>query len=230
MLQEKKPKLHPDWINPHALKVIKRLQSKGFLCYLVGGCIRDLLVGINPKDFDIVSNARPRQIKKSIPNAYIIGKRFRLVLARRGDLQLEIATFRRNKTDEDDLTETDDANMMGDNYFGSPEDDAERRDFTINALLYDPFKDKVIDYLTGLDDLKQKKIKIIGDPKKRIEEDPIRIFRAIRLAHKLNFTIETNLQKVIQENCEVIEQSILPRRREEYICLLYTSPSPRDRG
>ncbi len=221
MLQTVKPKLHPDWINPHALKVVKKLQSKGFLCYLVGGCVRDLMVGINPKDFDIVSSARPRQIKKSIPNAYIIGKRFRLVLARRGDLQLEIATFRRNKTAEDllDISENE-PEITGDNYFGEPEEDAQRRDFTINALFYDPFKNEVIDFLTGKEDLKYKNIKIIGEAKTRILEDPIRIFRAIRLAHKLSFTIDPDLQKVIHTNSDCILESILPRRREEFIKFL----------
>ena len=109
---------------------------------------------------------------------------------------------------------------MGDNYFGSPEEDAKRRDFTVNALFYDPSNGEVIDYCDGLADLKNRVIKIIGDPKTRIEEDSVRIFRAIRLSHKLNFSIEANFRKVVCENAKVIESAVLPRRREEFLKFL----------
>jgi len=222
MTSEDTPRLAPKWINHHALKVVESLQKKGFTTYIVGGCVRDLLVGIIPKDFDIVTNAKPRQIKKNISNAFIIGRRFRLVLVKRGELQIEVATFRRNKN-ENDIEELDlegEPINIGDNYFGSPQEDAERRDFTVNALLYNPEDGEVTDYCNGLEDLNQKIIRIIGDPKTRIEEDSVRIFRAIRLSHKLNFTIETEFKKSICENAKAIVSAVLPRRREEFLKFL----------
>ncbi len=216
------PTLHTKWINSHAITVVKTLQKKGFEAYIVGGCVRDLLIGIIPKDFDLVTNARPRQIKKVIKNAFIIGRRFRLVLVKRGELQMELATFRRNQR-SDDIIEHDEEGEpipVGDNFFGSPVEDAQRRDFTINSLLYDPTSGEVIDHCNGLADLKERTIRMIGDPKTRISEDPIRIFRALRLAYKINFSIEPSLKKAIHENAQLIENSVLPRRREEFIKLL----------
>lgn len=222
MTSEDTPRLAPKFINHHALKVVETLQKKGFTSYIVGGCVRDLLVGIIPKDFDLVTNAKPRQIKKCISNAFIIGRRFRLVLVKRGELQIEVATFRRNKN-ESDIDEVDlegEPIIVGDNYFGTPEEDASRRDFTVNALLYNPADGKVLDYCNGLKDLENRVIRIIGDPKTRIEEDSVRIFRAIRLSHKLNFSIESNFKQAITENSKIIETAVLPRRREELLKFL----------
>ncbi len=222
MTNSETPNLSPKWINTHALKVVETLQRKGFTSFIVGGCVRDLMLGIIPKDFDLVTEARPRQIKKNIHNAFIIGKRFRLVLVKRGELQIEVATFRRNKKDSDIdvIGEDGEPIKKGDNYFGSPQEDAERRDFTINALFYDPSSGDVTDYSTGLKDLNDRIIRIIGNPDIRIEEDPIRIFRAIRLAHKLKFTIEHKFKKSISANAQMIANSVLPRRREEFLKLL----------
>lgn len=224
MRVKQKPSLHASWIDPRAREIVERLQKSGFVCYLVGGCVRDLLVGIHPKDYDIATSASPQQVKKKVFNSYIIGRRFRLVLAKRGDQQYEISTFRREAKAEDfeNLTEGDDI-PSGDNFFGSPEEDAVRRDFTINALFYDPIKDELLDYVQALSDFEQRILRMIGDPTKRIIEDPIRSLRAIRLAHKINFKIEDSLRKSILQNADALKASLLPRRREEYLKFLRLS-------
>ena len=211
-----KPTLSPHSIQPEARGIVRTLQDHGHKAYLVGGCVRDLLVGITPKDFDIATSARPNQVRRLIHNAYVIGKRFRLVLVKRGDLQLEVATFRREVRESDrpeDIPE-------GDNIFGSPQEDANRRDFTINGLFYDPVKDKLIDYCGGLKDLEAQTLRMIGDPAKRLIEDSIRILRGIRLAHKLNFSIEENLRYHLEKQAMSLRDSALPRRREEFLKLL----------
>ena len=238
---KQKPQLHASWIDPHAKEIVRTLQKEGFISYLVGGCVRDLLAGIHPKDFDIATNAEPNQIRRKIWGSYVIGKRFRLVLVKRRDQQYEVATFRREapvdviaelssevseseeaKTTEDIQTAggLDKPAIQGDNFFGTPEQDAVRRDFTINALFYDPIKDELIDYIKGIEDIKSQTLRMIGDPDARIIEDPIRSFRAIRLAHKLGFRIESNLRTAILKNASSVTKSVLPRRREEYLKFL----------
>lgn len=219
------PHLHLDWIDPDAMDVVRRLQGAGFTAYLVGGCVRDLLAGQHPKDFDIATNASPQQVKKKIPFSFIIGKRFRLVLVKRGDKQFEVATFRRNMREED-VVEGDEV-PFGDNFFGTTEEDAVRRDFTINALFYDPIHNELLDYVQGADDVKNKVLRMIGDPDARLKEDSIRILRAIRLAHKLHFTIEESLRKAILENAESLKTAVLPRKREEYLKILRLKESSR---
>jgi poly(A) polymerase len=213
-----RPTLHSDWIDRQALEIVRQLQRSGYTTYLVGGCVRDLLVGIHPKDFDIATNAEPNQIRKKIYHAYVIGNRFRLVLARRGDKQFEIATFRK-ETKKPDVEDPENP-VFGDNTFGTPEEDALRRDFTINGLFYDPIKNELIDYCNGLDDIAHATLRMIGDPDVRIAEDAIRSLRAIRLSHKINFQIEPNLRKSIAKNAGLLEQAILPRKREEYLKIL----------
>ncbi|MEZ4872918.1 MAG: poly(A) polymerase [Bdellovibrionales bacterium] len=209
-----KPYLHKDFIDQRALEIVETLQKKRFATYLVGGCVRDLLLGLQPKDFDIGTIAHPPQVKRTVPNSYIIGKRFRLVLAKRNDDMFEIATFRRDTTDEGD----DDT--LDENAYGTAEEDAKRRDFTINALFYDPFEEKLIDYNQGLDDLQRGYVRMIGEPVQRLKEDPVRILRAIRLAHKIQFSIEPNLRQAIRDTAEALAESALPRRREEYLKFL----------
>ncbi len=215
-------RLHSSWIDHHAKEIVRKLQSQGFTTYLVGGCVRDLLVGFVPKDFDIGTLAVPDVIRKNFRHAYIIGRRFRLVLVKRLDRngaekQFEVATFRRNPKPQE---KTNDSLLNKDNLFGSPREDAYRRDFTINALLYDPIKEELIDYCDGLEDLEQGIVRMIGDPDTRLQEDPIRIFRALRFAQKLGFTIETSLLKAIPHNTTHLKNSVLPRRREEILKLL----------
>lgn len=217
-----KPSLHASWIDPDAIDVVRRLQSKGHQTYLVGGCVRDLLCNLHPKDYDIATTALPNEVRKHVYGSYVIGKRFRLVLVKRGDQQFEVATFRRASRPED-FAETEDsqeAPPSGDNFFGTPEEDALRRDFTINALFYDPIKAELIDYSEGLADIEKRILRMIGDPSTRIQEDPIRSLRALRLAHKLKFRIEENLRSAILENAAIVATSVLPRRREEYLKFL----------
>ena len=221
MNMETKPRLHRDWIDHDAIEIVRTLQRKGFTTYLVGGCVRDLLVGVKPKDFDIVTTAKPQDVRKLIYQSYIIGKRFRLVLVRRHDRQYEVATFRKNFSAADyPSDEFPDGPPDGDNIFGSPEEDATRRDFTVNALCYDPMKNDLIDYITGLKDIESRSIKVIGPPIERMLEDPIRILRAIRLSHKLGFSLDVELRDAITKSCQSIPDSVLPRRREEILKIM----------
>lgn len=216
----KKPQLHEDWIDPYALRIVKNLQDSGFETYLVGGCVRDLMVGIHPKDFDIATSAHPNQVRKKVPNAYVIGRRFKLVLVKRGDLQFEVATFRRNVSAEELASTPEEDTVEGDNYFGTVEEDAKRRDFTANAVFYDPANNKLIDFCGGIQDIENRVLRMIGDPKERFIEDPIRILRAIRLSHKLHFSIESNMRHAIAETSSELKKSVLPRRREEWLKFL----------
>lgn len=218
-LLRKPPSLHEDWIDSHALKIVRTLQDSGFETYLVGGCVRDLLVGIHPKDFDIATNALPNQVRKKVSNAYVIGRRFKLVLVKKGDQQFEVATFRRSVTPEELLAQGDDP-VEGDNYFGTSEEDARRRDFTINAIFYDPVSEKLIDHCKGLTDIQERVLRMIGDPVERLIEDPIRILRAIRLSHKLDFSIEPQMRSAIITCSQELKKSVLPRRREEWLKFL----------
>lgn len=212
-----KPKLHRDWIDKSAYSIVERLQKAGFETYLVGGCVRDLLAGIHPKDYDIATSALPEQVRRKISNSYVIGRRFKLVLVKRGETQYEVATFRRNVKDED-LTE--EHPISGDNFFGTAEEDARRRDFTLNSLFYDPVKDQLIDHCSGVQDIEKRIIRVIGDPVERFNEDPIRILRAIRLSHKLEFSLDPALLAGAVTSAEFLKNSVLPRRREEYIKIM----------
>src|SRR5512134_2156704 len=177
-------------IDPDALKVLYRLHEHNFVAYLVGGSVRDLLLGRRPKDFDIGTSAHPYQIKKLFRNCWIIGRRFRLAHVRFGPKAIEVATFRRHVlpgTENEPATagepvaepEPSDLLIRHDNTFGTPEEDAFRRDFTINALFYDIATFSVIDYVGGIDDLHARVIRCIGDPDVRFREDPVRMLRAI---------------------------------------------------
>lgn len=218
MQSRQKPNLTRDWIDPFAVSIVQRLQKKGYESYLVGGCVRDLLAGQRPKDYDIVTMARPEQVKEAIDRAYIIGRRFRLVLVKRGNDQFEVATFRKEPTPEDSLNE--EGLQVSDNEFGTPEEDARRRDFTVNSFFYDPVKDELQDYCDGMKDIEDRIIRVIGDPQTRLTEDPIRILRALRLAHKLDFSIEPSLRQAMMEKAPLLTMTALPRRREEMLKIL----------
>lgn len=220
-LPSDRPRLHPEWIDGHASGIVKALQKAGHTSYLVGGCVRDLLLGVIPKDFDIVTMAHPPQVKRLIHMAFIIGKRFRLVLVKRGDQQFEVATFRR-EFDPTEFPADDfpDGPPSADNIFGTPEQDAKRRDFTINALFYDPTSQELIDYVGGRSDIEARTLRMIGEPDRRLVEDPIRILRAIRFAHKLRFVIEPELRAAMARHAAELRKSVLPRRREELLKLL----------
>jgi poly(A) polymerase len=211
-----KPHLHQDWIDPHAIGIVRALQKAGFTTYLVGGCVRDLLLGIHPKDFDIATTAKPDEVRRIIHRAYVIGKRFRLVLVRRDETHFEVATFRREVREDEVREELPE----GDNVFGTAEEDARRRDFTINGLFYDPIADQLIDFAEGLPDLETGVVKMIGDPRKRLIEDPIRILRALRLKHMISFALDPDLRQAMQEFAHTLPTTVLPRRREEILKLL----------
>lgn len=210
--------LNQDWIDPQALKLVKKLQSHNHTTYLVGGCVRDLLIGLPPKDFDISTSALPEEVNKIIRPSYIIGRRFQLVLVKRFGEQYEISTFRSQgeKTSDDDTGGL----ILDDNTFGSPEEDARRRDFTINSFFYDPVKCELFDYCGGLDDIEHRVVRMIGDPIVRIQEDPLRMLRAIRFAHKSNFAIEESLRDAIFKLADQLQLAVLPRRREELLKFL----------
>ncbi len=217
----RRPNLHADWIDPHAIGIVKALQKAGHTSYLVGGCVRDLLLGIMPKDYDIATAAHPPQVKRLIHMAFIIGKRFRLVLVKRGDQQFEVATFRKEyDPSQFPPEEYPDGPPSADNVFGTPEEDAKRRDFTINALFYDPISFELIDYVGGRADIEARTLKMIGEPDVRLNEDPIRILRALRFAHKLRFVIEPSLRESMGRHSVLLKNAVLPRRREELLKLL----------
>lgn len=195
---------------------MKTLQEAGYTTYLVGGCVRDLLMGLSPKDYDISTTARPRQVKKAIKNTFLIGRRFRLALVRRGEEQYEVSTFRRGLLPGENADDLPD----GDNIFGSPKQDASRRDYTCNALFYDPIEKVIIDHTGGLQDLKEGWIKLIGEPEDRLPEDPIRILRAVRFAAKLSLQIDPKLRSGLVEFADELKFSPIPRRREEFLKIL----------
>jgi poly(A) polymerase len=186
--------------SPNALKVLNRLQRAGFLAYLVGGAVRDLLLGRKPKDFDIGTNARPQQVRQLFRNSRVIGRRFRLVMVRFSDEIVEVATFRRSpEPPEIEDGETVDvlAPTPEAEEFGTPEEDAWRRDFTVNALFYNIANFSVIDYVGGLEDLRAGVIRTIGPPHLRFAEDPVRMMRAVEYGARLGFRLEPDVTEAI---------------------------------
>ena len=190
-------------IDADALNVMYRLKNHGFLAYMVGGGVRDLLLGRRPKDIDIGTNAHPQQVKKLFRNCFVIGRRFRLCHVRFGRKVIEVSTFRRQAPAEEG-----DTLIRRDNTFGSPEEDAFRRDFTVNALFYDIATFSVIDYVDGLPDVEGRIIRTIGDPMVRLREDPVRMLRAVALAARLGFTIERDTLEAIRSlRGEIVKSS-----------------------
>lgn len=178
-------------ISPNALRVLYRLRDAGFSAYLVGGAVRDLLVGQHPKDFDVATDATPEQIKQQFRNCRLIGRRFRLAHVVFGREIIEVATFRANSDDGSGDRQThEDGRLLRDNVYGTIEDDAIRRDFTANALYYAIEDFSVRDYCGGFEDVMARRLRLIGDPEQRYREDPVRMLRAVRLAAKLGFTID----------------------------------------
>ena len=205
-----------------ALKIVKTLEKSGYEAYLVGGCIRDLLLGYAPKDFDIATNATPEQIQKIFKRSRIIGRRFKLVHVMFSARKfIEVATFRSSKTNQ---TSTK-GMVLRDNFYGSLKDDVFRRDFTINGLYFDVKNSQVLDYVQGLDDLKKLQINMIGNPSERFEEDPVRMIRAVRFKAKLNAIINSNLNKSIKKNAHLIVNVPPARLYEEVIKLFHNENS-----
>ena len=204
-------------IDDDALKTMYRLLNGGYKAYLVGGGVRDLLLGRTPKDFDIGTDAHPNKIKRLFRNCRLVGRRFRLAHIHFGDKILEVSTFRRRSEYQD---EDGDRLIRSDNTFGTPEEDAYRRDFTINGLFYDLETFSVIDWVGGIEHLKAREIHAIGDPDVRLEEDPVRIIRAIKFAARLDFTIEPGLWQAMQDRAPDIHRCAKARLLEEIYRLL----------
>jgi poly(A) polymerase len=231
-------------IDPDALKVLYRLHEHNYIAYLVGGSVRDMLLKRRPKDFDIGTSAHPHQIKKLFRNCWIIGRRFRLAHVKYGNKVIEVATFRRHFAASESTPETEeavaDAGLVDqepdapppvrrrpedhlihrDNTYGTPEEDAFRRDFTVNALFYDIGTFSIIDYVGGLEDLEARVIRCIGDPDVRFLEDPVRMLRAVVLAARLQFDIDGPVLESIAAHRHEIARSAAPRLLEEYYKIL----------
>lgn len=202
-------------IDPDALKVLYRLSGLGYTAYLVGGGVRDLLLGRQPKDFDVGTNATPNEVRKAFRNCFLIGRRFRLAHVRFGDKVIETATFRQNSQTVGEIIEHAAEGPMEDNTFGTPETDAYRRDFTVNGLFYDIKTFSVIDWVGGLKDLKKGVIRSIGDPMIRFREDPVRMMRAVKFAARLDFKIERSTDRAIRKLHSCITTAAVPRLCEE---------------
>ena len=221
-------------ISPNALKVLYRLLKAGYQAYIVGGGVRDLLLRKKPKDFDIATNAEPAEIKVLFNNARVIGRRFRIVHIRFGREIIEVTTFRADhhpineitdnlafKEDrERDSVHSKEGMILRDNVYGNIDQDAKRRDFTVNALYYTTDGFRLLDFNHGLQDLKSKQIRIIGDPKERYKEDPVRMLRAIRFSAKLGFSIEENTKKPIDELAYLLDSISSARLFDETIKLM----------
>ena len=201
-----------------ALKVCEVLREAGFSAFVVGGAVRDLLLGIEPKDFDVATDARPEQVKPLFRRALIIGRRFRLVHVIIGQETVEVSTFR--ATDTETAQKDEHGRVLRDNVFGSQEEDALRRDFSINALYYDPATEEVVDYHGGLADLRKRTLRVIGDPEIRFREDPIRMLRAVRLAAKLGLTLDPGTRAPIRKLASLLELVPPARLFDEMLKLL----------
>lgn len=218
---------HPvsrQFISNNALKVLYRLNKGGYEAYLVGGGVRDILLGLTPKDFDIVTNATPEQIKGLFRNCRLIGRRFRLAHIVFGRDIIEVATFRGHHDDTSGKNtkiskQSDQGMLLRDNIYGSIEEDAERRDFTINALYYSTQDFKVYDFAGGVHDIEQRKIRLIGDPETRYREDPVRMLRAIRFATKLDMTISPETEAPIKPLASLLSNIPAARMFEEFLKL-----------
>ncbi|MDD0973339.1 polynucleotide adenylyltransferase PcnB [Pseudomonas fontis] len=207
----------------HAVGIVERLQNAGYQAYLVGGCVRDQLLGITPKDFDVATSATPEQVRAEFRNARIIGRRFKLVHIHFGRDIIEVATFRANHSETEEDSHTSSRNESGrilrDNVYGTLEEDAQRRDFTINALYYDPVSERILDYANGVHDIRNRLIRLIGDPTQRYQEDPVRMLRAVRFAAKLNFGIEKHTVQPIRELASMLREIPSARLFEETLKL-----------
>ncbi len=217
--------IDPDRISPNALKVIQRLEGEGFEAYLVGGGVRDLLLGNSPKDFDVSTDARPEEIRQLFRNSRIIGRRFRIVHVLFGREVIEVTTFRghhpENTTSDPNkhARMSDSGRLLRDNIYGSLEEDALRRDFTVNALYYSPSSDRILDYCQGLKDLDNRTLRLIGEPTTRYREDPVRMLRAVRFSAKLDFSMSPDVELPFNELAPLLHDIPAARMFDEVLKL-----------
>ena len=209
-----------DRISSGSRRVCETLQSHGHKAYVVGGAVRDLLIGAEPKDFDVATDATPEEVRRYFRRSRIIGRRFQIVHVMMGQETLEVTTFRGALAE--DTKKDEHGRVLHDNVFGSQAEDAARRDFTANALYYDPATEAVLDYHHGVGDLKQKTLRMIGEPRARYREDPVRMLRAVRLAAKLGLVIDPEARKPIREMAELLE-NVPPARLFDEMLKLLTS-------
>ncbi len=209
-----------DRVPRSALRVCDTLQKAGHHAYIVGGAVRDLLLNVQPKDFDVATDATPEQVKSHFRRAIIIGRRFRLVHVMFGAETIEVSTFRAAANGAQAVDAH--GRMLADNVFGSQADDAARRDFTINALYYDPSHEMVVDYHDGVKDIRRRRLRMIGDPESRFREDPVRMLRAVRIAAKLGFEIDEATRAPIARLAELLE-NVPPARVFDEMLKLLTS-------
>jgi len=210
-------------VDANALDVVERLEEAGFQAFLVGGCVRDLLLGANPKDFDVATSATPEQVKRVFRRARLVGRRFRIAHVRYGRHIIEVSTFRKGQADEEDERHHADSGLiLRDNVWGTFDEDAFRRDFTINALYYDPHTEEIIDFVGGLDDLEHRRLRLIGDAETRLREDPVRLLRAVRFRAKLGFTLDPAIEDAIPRIAERLRE-IPPARLFDEVCKVFVS-------
>jgi poly(A) polymerase len=228
---EHPPEIPTERLDADALRVIARLRHMHHQAYLVGGCVRDSLLGATPKDFDVATDAHPGEVRAVFRNCRLIGRRFRLAhVYFRGGKVIEVATFRKNPTDvAEDVGEGEGGDLLitRDNVFGTAEEDAVRRDFTVNGLFYDPATGEVIDYVGGRADLDARRIATIGDPEIRMREDPVRALRAVRFAARLGFTISPDTFEAMRRSAGELARCAPARVLEEIFKLLRCGRSAR---
>lgn len=203
-----------------AVSVALRLNDKGYEAYVVGGAIRDLLLGKTPKDFDVATNATPEQVHALFRGSRIVGRRFQIVHVRMGRDIIEVTTFRGHHSESDNKNTAKQGRngvLLRDNVFGTLEQDAIRRDLTVNALYYDPVEDTVIDYTEGLQDIAARRLKIIGDPETRYREDPVRMLRVLRFQAKLGFDIDSATNQALNDCAPLLAQIPAARLFDEFL-------------
>ena len=212
--------IHRDAISSGARRTCETLQQSGFKAYVVGGAVRDLIAGIVPKDYDLATDATPEQVRSLFRRSRIIGRRFQIVHVMQGGETLEVSTFR--AAHDADTQKDEHGRVLRDNVWGSLADDAARRDFTINALYFDPATETVLDYHHGVADLKQKTLRMIGEPRARYREDPVRMLRAVRLSAKLGLSIDPAARSPIREMAVLMENVPAARVFDEMLKLLFS--------
>jgi poly(A) polymerase len=218
--------LKKNLVSRHAITVVKSLKKQGYEGYLVGGCVRDLLLGLEPKDFDVATSASPEEVRRAFRNARIIGRRFKLAHIRFGREIIEVATYRGAPAHKRHSDRThrisNEGRLLADNIYGSRDEDALRRDLSVNSLYYDPLAGEVLDYHGGLEDIRKGQLRVIGDPEQRFREDPVRMLRVVRFAAKLGFEINDSISPQIHELCSLLAD-VPPARLFDEVLKLFHS-------
>ncbi|MBS1169177.1 MAG: pcnB [Burkholderiaceae bacterium] len=218
VIQAVQHRIDPVRVSNNAKRVTQTLQDAGFKAFIVGGAVRDLLLGVTPKDFDVATNATPEQVRRLFKRAFLIGKRFQIVHVMFGQDVIEVTTFR--GASNDNAKKDEHGRVLRDNTFGEQHEDAARRDFTVNAMYYDPATQTVLDYHGGMADLSKKVLRIIGVPEQRYREDPIRMLRVVRFAAKLGFSIDAACREPIPLMAPLIDNVPAARVFDEMLKLL----------